>query len=178
MLNLLQALNRLDIPVAIGSQTPLVRAPGSTGKLRHGPNGLWFLGAPNDLGALLQDAVPGFYCAHENWEGATLIAWGPLTNVARAAEMCPETMRTLGGIVALGGAKFGGNITPVAEYNAWQDPEAFNRVRDEHRGSRIGRSGGCGHGIGSSALWTDTARAEQYHAAGRGRGIEQETPAH
>ena len=129
-LNILKSLGRTDIPVAIGSHAPMVRAPSSTGKLLHGPDGLWFIGLqnPNDLSGLVQDAVGGFYCARPSWEGATLIALGPLTNVARAVQQCPDTMRTLGGIVFLGGAKFGGNITPAAEYNVWQDPEAFAAV--------------------------------------------------
>ena len=31
-------------------------------------------------------------------------------------------------IIALGGARNGGNVSPVAEYNFWQDPEAANIV--------------------------------------------------
>ena len=131
-LNILKSLGRTDIPVAIGSHAPMVRAPSSTGKLLHGPDGLWFLGLqnPNDLSGLVQDAVGGFYCARPSWEGATLIALGPLTNVARAVKTCSGVMDTISEIVVLGGAKYGGNITPVAEYNTWQDPEALDFVLD------------------------------------------------
>lgn len=37
-------------------------------------------------------------------------------------------MNKLGAVVILGGAKFGGNKTPLAEFNFWQDPDAANIV--------------------------------------------------
>jgi len=76
----------------------------------------------------LTDAT-AFYCSTVAANpGATLLALGPLTNIANAVTTCPATMQLLGNVVVLGGAKFGGNKTPVAEFNFWHDPEAANIV--------------------------------------------------
>src|SRR5439155_24666532 len=62
--------------------------------------------------------------------GATLVALGPLTNLALALERHPEAMWRFGRLVLLGGAWRGGNVTPVAEFNIWYDAEAAARVLD------------------------------------------------
>ena len=59
----------------------------------------------------------------------TLIAVGPLTNLALAIQKDPEGMRKLKEIVIMGGAvRTGGNITPHAEFNIFSDPLAAERV--------------------------------------------------
>jgi inosine-uridine nucleoside N-ribohydrolase len=59
----------------------------------------------------------------------TLIAVGPLTNLALAIQKDPEGMRKLKEIVVMGGAvRTGGNITPHAEFNIFSDPLAAKRV--------------------------------------------------
>jgi inosine-uridine nucleoside N-ribohydrolase len=63
----------------------------------------------------------------------TLVATGPLTNVAYAFELHPELPGLLAGLVLMGGAygltPYGkGNRTPFAEFNIWQDPEAAHIV--------------------------------------------------
>jgi purine nucleosidase len=59
----------------------------------------------------------------------TLIAIGPLTNLALAIQKDPEGMRKLKEIVIMGGAvRRGGNITPHAEFNIFSDPLAAERV--------------------------------------------------
>ncbi len=56
----------------------------------------------------------------------TLVATGPLTNVATAVRSDPEGMRQLREIVVMGGAvRVPGNVTPHAEFNIWSDPEAL-----------------------------------------------------
>src|SRR2546427_469066 len=61
----------------------------------------------------------------------TLIATGPLTNVALALELEPSLPALLGGFALMGGAyRAGGNVTPRAEANVWMDPEAAARVFD------------------------------------------------
>jgi inosine-uridine nucleoside N-ribohydrolase len=57
-----------------------------------------------------------------------MLALGPVTNIAQAVQLCPDTMKMVGRLFILGGAKFGGNKTPVAEFNFWQDPEAAQIV--------------------------------------------------
>jgi purine nucleosidase len=59
----------------------------------------------------------------------TLVAVGPLTNVARAAERDSDGLRRLRGIVCMGGAfRAPGNITPAAEFNIYVDPDAAQTV--------------------------------------------------
>jgi purine nucleosidase len=63
----------------------------------------------------------------------TLVATGPLTNVAYAFELHPELPGLLARLVLMGGAygltPYGkGNQTPCAEFNVWQDPEAAHIV--------------------------------------------------
>jgi purine nucleosidase len=58
-----------------------------------------------------------------------IIALGPLTNLASIIEIDPESLRRARRIIAMatpGNAV--GNITPYAEFNVWQDGEAFDRV--------------------------------------------------
>ena len=58
----------------------------------------------------------------------TLLALGPLTNVALFIRMWPGVASLLKRIVFMGGAVNGGNATAVAEFNAWHDPEALDIV--------------------------------------------------
>jgi purine nucleosidase len=59
----------------------------------------------------------------------TLVALGPLTNVALALESDPRAMASIGRLVAMGGAvDVPGNVTPSAEFNMHVDPEAAARV--------------------------------------------------
>jgi len=59
----------------------------------------------------------------------TVIALGPLTNVARAIQLSPATMQQLGRLVIMGGAiGVPGNVSPVAEFNIFVDPHAADVV--------------------------------------------------
>jgi len=59
----------------------------------------------------------------------TVIALGPLTNVARAIQLSPTTMQQLGCLVIMGGAiDVPGNVSPVAEFNIFVDPHAADVV--------------------------------------------------
>ncbi len=61
----------------------------------------------------------------------TLIATGPLTNLALALQKDSEGMRTLKEVVIMGGAvRTKGNITPHAEFNIFVDPLAAKIVFD------------------------------------------------
>ena len=124
VLTILDTLGQQDIPVAIGAAAPLSEPLSRAGSLIHGPDGLWGAQRSHNLSGLSRD-VPSFYRelaqAHP---GATLLSLGPLTNLAETWEQYPDALRSFKQIIALGGAKNGGNITPVAEFNIWQDPEA------------------------------------------------------
>lgn len=131
VLTVLELNGRTNIPVVKGAAAPLAQAPSLTGWFIHGPDGLWGIGGqhPHDISALPTDYT-AFYCntAAAN-PGATILTLGPLTNLAGAAVVCPEALRTMR-VVTLGGAKAGGNKNAVAEFNFWQDPEAVQRVLD------------------------------------------------
>jgi purine nucleosidase len=59
----------------------------------------------------------------------TLVALGPLTNIARAFIRDPELPSLVGQIVIMGGTVAGpGNITPAAEFNMYCDPLAAQTV--------------------------------------------------
>jgi purine nucleosidase len=59
----------------------------------------------------------------------TLVATGPLTNLALALQKDPEGMRKLKEVVIMGGAvRAKGNITPYAEFNIFIDPSAAKMV--------------------------------------------------
>ncbi len=63
----------------------------------------------------------------------TLVAVGPLTNVAAALVGDPELPSKVNGLVMMGGAygftPYGhGNVSPVAEFNVWHDPDAAKIV--------------------------------------------------
>jgi ribosylpyrimidine nucleosidase len=59
----------------------------------------------------------------------TLLAIGPLTNIALAIRMHPEIVPLIKRIVYMGGAfEVPGNTTPAAEMNVWYDPEAARIV--------------------------------------------------
>ncbi|WP_411722235.1 nucleoside hydrolase, partial [Mycetocola sp.] len=72
---------------------------------------------------LLVDLIEG------SSEPVTLVALGPLTNVATLIAAFPQTAAKLERIVLMGGgAQLLGNVTPTAEFNIWYDPDAASRV--------------------------------------------------
>lgn len=59
----------------------------------------------------------------------TILAMGPLTNIARAMQRDPDLSSTLGELIIMGGAVSGpGNVTPAAEFNIYCDPSAARTV--------------------------------------------------
>jgi pyrimidine-specific ribonucleoside hydrolase len=58
----------------------------------------------------------------------TLVALGPLTNIALLFALRPESVERVERVVLMGGAIGPGNMTPAAEFNIWTDPEAAERV--------------------------------------------------
>jgi purine nucleosidase len=118
-----------DVPVAAGAERPLVRELETAADV-HGASALDGPALPEPDLAL--DARP----AHEliadvaaaSGEPLTLIAIGPLTNVATALDRHPELAGSLREIIVMGGSTGRGNRTPYAEFNIWVDPEAADRV--------------------------------------------------
>jgi purine nucleosidase/pyrimidine-specific ribonucleoside hydrolase len=122
-LRVLELAGRTDVPVAAGSPTPLVRELHVASNV-HGETGLDGPDLrPPQAEASGQHAVD--FLA-ERLDGATLVATGPLTNVALLLVRYPEARPER--IVLMGGAIAEGNVTPAAEFNIWADPEAAARV--------------------------------------------------
>ena len=62
----------------------------------------------------------------------TILAIGPLTNLALLFRMAPDVTARIGRLVVMGGAFFvPGNVTPSAEFNWWFDPEAAAIVLEQ-----------------------------------------------
>jgi inosine-uridine nucleoside N-ribohydrolase len=126
----LAAAGRPDVPVAPGAQRSLVRAAVRGGEDVHGAGGLGGIelaepGTPPDRRHavdFLAEAVDGAA------EPVTLVATGPLTNVALLFSRYPEIAARLARVVVMGGSIGAGNTTPAAEFNIWFDPEAAYRV--------------------------------------------------
>jgi inosine-uridine nucleoside N-ribohydrolase len=58
----------------------------------------------------------------------SIIATGPLTNLARALSRYPHVESGIASLSIMGGTAGRGNTTPVAEFNAFSDPEALDAV--------------------------------------------------
>jgi pyrimidine-specific ribonucleoside hydrolase len=130
-LRLLHLLGRDDVPVGAGAATPLVRADSVPDPSTHGEDG--FGGARLEDAPRAADARPAVELLVDLIEGSTvpvtLIAIGPLTNVALLSAGHPRTYAKLERVVIMGGgARVLGNMTPAAEFNIWFDPEAAARV--------------------------------------------------
>jgi len=137
--NVLRVLSLLDLKeyplVSEGAAKPLAREPFPAGSV-HGKDGLGELGdtyypeLPTGLVVdrpavdLILDLIAG------NPDEITLLATGPLTNVARAMQKDPWSMARVKEIIFMGGAVYvPGNIPPgAAEFNIFADPHAAEVV--------------------------------------------------
>ena len=64
-------------------------------------------------------------------EKVSVIALGPMTNLAKLIQKDPEAFDQIEELVSMGGSfKSHGNCSPVAEYNYWCDPDAAALVYD------------------------------------------------
>src|SRR6476661_6549476 len=122
-IRVLELAGRGDIPVAAGAGRPLVREPRVAADV-HGETGLDGPDLPPPQADPSPQHAVDFLA--ERIEGATLVATGPLTNVALLLARYPEAKPER--IVLMGGAIAEGNVTPAAEFNIWADPEAAQRV--------------------------------------------------
>lgn len=120
-----------EIPVHRGADRPLIKPWRSASEVHgDGVGGLRRTATDDtvsdehavDALVRLAAAQPG-----EIW----VVAIGPLTNIALAVRKDPAFAANLGGLVIMGGSINGrGNITPVAEYNIYVDPEAAQIVAE------------------------------------------------
>lgn len=132
-LYVLELLGREDVPVFAGADRPLARSKDAYAKHVHGEDG---------LGGALGDERPTSRASEAMSAAAfmveqarrlpgklTIIAVGPMTNVAQALRLDPEFVRLVNRIVVMGGAvTVPGNVTAYAEANIHSDPEAADLV--------------------------------------------------
>ncbi len=126
LLTVLDAAGK-QYPITVGAAAPLVFPRHRTSAFVHGPDGFWFNQVPHNISALPTDAPAAIAAAARANPATTFIALGPLTNFAQAVQRFPDAMRGIR-LVALGGARAGGNVTPVAEFNVYADPQAYEIV--------------------------------------------------
>uniref|UniRef100_A0A6M2EQ38 Inosine nucleosidase n=1 Tax=Populus davidiana TaxID=266767 RepID=A0A6M2EQ38_9ROSI len=131
-LHLLEVAGRTDIPVAEGSHVTLTKGT----KLRiadfvHGADGLGNQNFDPPKGKPLEQSAAAFLVEQAKLHPGkvTVVALGPLTNIALAIELDPEFCKNIGQIVLLGGAfSVNGNVNPAAEANIYGDPDAADIV--------------------------------------------------
>ncbi|CBI24758.3 hypothetical protein VitviT2T_007650 [Vitis vinifera] len=131
-LHLLEIAGRTDIPVAEGSHVTITKGT----KLRiadfvHGADGLGNQNFPPSAGKPIEQSAAAFLIEQAKlYPGkVTVVALGPLTNIALAIELDPGFSKNIGQIVLLGGAfAVNGNVNPAAEANIFGDPEAADIV--------------------------------------------------
>lgn len=131
-LHLLDIAGRTDIPVAEGSHVTITKGT----KLRiadfvHGTDGLGNQNFPAPNGKPIEQNAADFLVQQASlYPGkVTVVALGPLTNIALAIQSDPAFVKNIGQIVVLGGAfTVNGNVNPAAEANIFGDPDAADVV--------------------------------------------------
>lgn len=129
--NALQLLHfwQADVPVAQGAATPLLR-PLRDAAYVHGESGMEGYDFVDHQRQPL--AKPAFIAIRDalmsSPEPLTLVAIGPLTNIALLLTQYPECKFNIRRLVIMGGSAGRGNFTPNAEFNIAIDPEAAERV--------------------------------------------------
>jgi purine nucleosidase len=119
-----------QIPVYQGMSRPLMR-PLQTAQFVHGEDGMGDIGLPLSGRRPMEEhgVVSIIETITHCQEKLTIVALGPLTNIAMAVSMAPSIVSQVDRCVIMGGTGQGyGNITPVGEYNVWADPEAAKIV--------------------------------------------------
>lgn len=124
----LKQMNRLDIPVYIGASQPLKKEYISALDT-HGSDGLGESFLENVEGYQQSLTAVEFLSKTLNQDRCSVIALGPLTNLAHLIEVDEQAFNNIEMLVSMGGSyKAHGNCSPVAEYNYWEDPEAASLV--------------------------------------------------
>jgi purine nucleosidase len=113
------------MPVTPGCPAPLLRPFSAAGHV-HGESGLGRAVLPAPRGRPRDGHAADFLI--EQTAAApgeiTLVATGPLTNIALAVRRHPSLASQAAGLVIMGGSAGRGNTTPAAEFNIACDPEA------------------------------------------------------
>ena len=118
----------INVPIAIGCEFPMVRERVICAAI-HGESGLDGFEFPNYGDKFdKRHGVQLIIDSVMNNDKVTIVATGPLTNVAMAIKMEPKILERLDEIVIMGGSVDNGNTSPAAEFNIMCDPEAAHVV--------------------------------------------------
>ncbi len=121
-----------DVPVYKGSASPLVAEP-EHATFVHGKDGLGDCGIPASQRQIEEKPAVQAILDLVNKEPGELsiVALGPLTNIAIATMLDPELPKKVKQLTIMGGAVTGkGNTHVTAEFNIYFDPEAARIVFD------------------------------------------------
>lgn len=128
---LCEIAGRPDIPVAEGSSEPLKRGKPRIADFVHGSNGLGNISLDPPKSVKCEKSAPELLVdkVSEYPGEVSILALGPLTNIALAVKRDSSFASKVKRLVILGGAFFAlGNVNPAAEANIYGDPEAADVV--------------------------------------------------
>lgn len=132
-LKVLHLLHADNVPVFIGETDPLDHKYQriAINAQIHGENGIGDVElTETETSAESQNGVDFLIeSAKKYGKDLTVVATGPMTNIAAAIKKDHDAMKMVGNITIMGGAlTVPGNVTPVAEANIEQDPVAANEM--------------------------------------------------
>ncbi len=120
------------MPVTQGVKTPWLKAPGVPPGFIHGDDGLGNLPSRQPISDTLDPRSSAEFIvdmARRHPGEITLVAVGPLGNLAAALKLEPRLPQLVREVVIMGGTILEpGNVSPVAEANIWNDPHAADQV--------------------------------------------------
>ena len=119
---------KLDVPVSMGKGQPIVRDKMICEEI-HGESGLdGYTFIPHNKQVDNRSAIELIKDLTLNNKHITIVATGPITNVALALRVYPEIKSRIDEIIFMGGSVDNGNVSPAAEFNVLCDPEATHIV--------------------------------------------------
>lgn len=130
-LRVVELAGRPAVPVAHGVEVPFCVPLGPMADFVHGRDGLGNVNLPLPTGRAMDRPAAQFIVetVMANPGQITLVAIGPLTNLALALKLEPRLAEKVAGVVLMGGAAaVNGNVTPAAEANIINDPHAADIV--------------------------------------------------
>ncbi|EIE27835.1 hypothetical protein COCSUDRAFT_83455 [Coccomyxa subellipsoidea C-169] len=129
---LLELAEMTQVPVAEGAHVTLNGTPKTwVADFVHGTDGFGNINIDIAEGTKWSGCAAEFIVqtVRENPGEVSILALGPLTNIAIAMQLDSSVARNAAEIVVLGGAFFvNGNVNPAAEANMYGDPEAADFV--------------------------------------------------
>lgn len=128
-LQVLELMDRGEIPVYMGASTPLERAPVDAFAV-HGAHGLGEAELPEPQMLPAGRAVDYIISEIMTRPGElVIVAMGPLTNLLLAEQKSPGILNCARRVLAMGGALWcDGNITKTSEFNSFADPHALKKL--------------------------------------------------